>query len=440
MNLEKILYRLRISYNKNIVTQADRVSREFAESMRRERGGYRTALFLAVKDIFKDKRITGLVILVLAFSFLNVVFFTSFNYGFETTIKDNLVNTMTAHLVIEPKEGTGYIDKVSDIERKLSLIPGIVGISPHIDVNVVVTNKDRARSLPIIGITPSKENEATMIPQKVTSGEFLSDGDTNEILLGKLVSGTKVGEEKEGAFNLGELESGLKVGVGDTVVVTYDNGLSKNYHVKGIVETGIMGADYMGYVNEKEIESVYGIKDKATSIFIKLADRDAADEYRLLVMQQGIQDDVKTWKSKVSFVEDITKSLGIITSISGFVGIMTVAITIAIVIYINTSHKRRLIGVLKAIGAKDNVILTVFLMEAIFFTLFGIVAGMGMSYAITSHYRANPIPMPFGSLSPDVRPVVVFWIIAAMMVSAVFAGFYPSWKAAKQDIIKTIWG
>jgi len=292
----------------------------------------------------------------------------------------------------------------------------------------------------VVGVTPSKESEATLIPQKVISGEFLSDGDTNEIVLGKILAGTRVGEEKEEKFDIGELESGLRVGVGDIVVVTYRNGISKNYHVKGIFETGIIGADYYGYVNKKEVESVYGIDDKAAAIFIKLADRDAADEYRLLIMQQGVQDDVKTWKSKVMFVEDISQSLGMITGISGFVGIMTVAITIAIIIYINTSHKRRLIGVLKAIGAKDNVILTVFLMEAIFFTLLGIVVGICMSYAITSHYKANPIPMPFGSLSPDVRAVVVFWIIMAMVLSAVFAGFYPSWKAAKQDIIKTIWG
>lgn len=419
------------------------VSRKFLETVRREHGGNRTALFLAVKDIFKDRRITALVILVIAFSFLNVVFFTSFNYGFEANLKDNLINTMTAHLTIEPKEGTGYVNHVSDIERKLSLIPGIIGISPHLDVNAVITNKDRAMAITITGVTPSKENDVTLIPQKVTSGEFLGDGDTNEIVLGKMISGTKVGEEKEGEFNIGELESGLKVGVGDTVVVTYSNGVTKNYHVKGIIETGIIGADYTAYVSRKEIESVYaasGVEDKATAIFIKLADRDAVDEYRLLIMQQGIQDDVKTWKSKVMFVEDIANSLGIITSISGFVGIMTVAITIAIVIYINTSHKRRLIGVLKAIGAKDSVILTVFLMESIFFTLLGIVAGIGMSYAITSHYKANPIPMPFGSLSPDVRVTVVFWIIVAMILSAVFAGFYPSWKAAKQDIIKTIWG
>jgi ABC-type lipoprotein release transport system permease subunit len=201
----------------------------------------------------------------------------------------------------------------------------------------------------------------------------------------------------------------------------------------------MMDADFSAYLTTREVESVLGIEDKATEILVRLNDRSAAEEYKLKVMQ-GIPYEVKTWKDKAEFVEQITSSMRMITTITGSVGILTVAVTIAIIIYINTTYKKRLIGVLKAIGASDSVILRIFLYEAIIFSIFGILAGIGISYLLDSYISANPIVLPMGEVSLDVRADLLLTSSIAVVLSAIFAGFYPSWKASRQSIIKSIWG
>jgi putative ABC transport system permease protein len=401
------------------------------------KGETRTAAFLAIKDILKDKKVALLVVSVLSFSFVNLIFFTSFNYGLENTIEDQLINTIVSHLVIEPKEGEKFIERVSNIERKIELIPGVIASSPHIKWSGAISHKGKTvLAWQILGITPSKERMVTVIPEKIVSGEFLSDSDRNEVVLGKQLAGIKPGEE---GFDIGELFPGLQVDVGDRVVISYGNGVKKEYRVKGIYETGMMDADFSAYLTTREVESVLGIEDKATEILVRLNDRSAAEEYKLKVMQ-GIPYEVKTWKDKAEFVEQITSSMRMITTITGSVGILTVAVTIAIIIYINTTYKKRLIGVLKAIGASDSVILRIFLYEAIIFSIFGILAGIGISYLLDSYISANPIVLPMGEVSLDVRADLLLTSSIAVVLSAIFAGFYPSWKASRQSIIKSIWG
>jgi len=402
------------------------------------KGSVKTAFFLALKDIFKDKKVTCLVVLMIAFSFVNLMFFTSFNYGMTNTMQDEMINTISSHLSIEPEADDTYLQNVKSTEKKLNLISGITASSPHIDKHASITYKGKTINTKVVGLTPSKEEEVTLVPQKIKSGEFLSNRDAKEIVLGKVLVKNKMPDEDDWGF--GEFaKNALDVEVGENVVVTYDNGVSREYHVKGIIDAG-MGPDFNAYVTTKEIEDVYNQKDEATQILVRLYDRDSADEYRLLIMQQGIRGDVKTWMDKAEFIEKITASMGIITGVMTYIGLLTVAATIAIIVYINTTHKRRLIGVLKAIGSKDITVLLMFLTEACIFSLFGIVLGIVLMNLITVYFSYNPMTTPIGEIYPEVRLNLVLITFRTILIAAVISGFYPAWNAAKQNIIRSIWG
>ena len=125
------------------------------------KGTIKTALFLASKDLTKDKTIALMVVFVVAFGFLFFGISTALGDGFENAVQNELITTLTSHISIEPTEDSNVFDDVSNIERKLDLIPGIAGISPRLKSTGCVSYKDKSLDTAILALTPSKESKVT---------------------------------------------------------------------------------------------------------------------------------------------------------------------------------------------------------------------------------------------------------------------------------------
>lgn len=405
--------------------------------LRRHRGAARTALFLASRDLLKDRKVAALVVCVLAFSFINMIFFTSFQYGLQSSFEEQLVGTFTSHITIEPKENRRYVEDADGVVRKVRLIPGVVATAPTLeDSGVQIRFKGERVGAHMVGITPSEYAQVSVIPDRVAEGEFLGDGDTDKIVLGRQLVGSQDASQE---FDFG---FGLGARVGDRVRVTFSNGATREYRIKGIVESGAPQADFNAYLTRKEMESVYPeAQGKASDILVRLSDRRLAGEYKVLFLAEGIREEIRTWEETAGFIRQISGSVSVIAGVTGGVGVITVAVTMAIVIYINTTHKRRLMGVLKAIGATDGVVFRVFIYEAVLFGLLGIAVGIGLSQVMAAAFARNPIPVPVGGgVVPDIRFELLGLGGATVMLSGLLAAYYPSWRAARQPIVASIWG
>ena len=393
----------------------------------------RAVWFLAAKDVAKDKKMAVLVVTILAVSYVNLVFFSSFMNGMTDMFENQLIDLMTSHITLEPKEGHRYISNVGNIENKLELVPGVVAVAPRLSREGSISYKAKTLGIPISGITPSKESSVSILAEKVISGEFLSDSDTNQIILG---SGLTEGSEGEtgGMANLGS------VSVGDRVIITYSNGVAKSYRVKGIVKTNFGNTDISVFVTNKEIESVYSVNDIASAMLVKTEDKSKAAYYKNIIMAENIGANVKTWDESAGFVKNLSSSLNMVVIITAFVGLLVASMTMAVIIFINTTNKRRQIGILKAIGANDSVILRVYLIESAIFGILGITAGLVFGYGIMYVFNLHPIEMPMGKVYPYILSEQAFAAAALLLVSVVAAGFYPAWKAANENILKAIQG
>ncbi|MDY6964843.1 MAG: FtsX-like permease family protein [Halobacteriota archaeon] len=397
----------------------------------------RTALFLAIKDLSKDKAITFLVVFVVAFGFLFFGISTGLSDGFYYAFQDQVITTLSSHITIEPLNKDEAFDhsSTSNIEKKVEFIPGIVGISPILKTNAYIFTEEKGLNADIVGLTPSIDSKVTDLHEKVTHGEYLDDDDTDQIVLG--IQLTNV--ETEGGFSMTTIKTNIDIYVGEKISITYDNGVTREYTVKGILEGGVLGSDWTAYVTNKEMKAVYG-EEMASKILIKVDDHpEAVDKYKATILQQGIHGEVKTWKDEMGFIETVSQSLEMFTQVITAIGLMTTIITVAIVIFINSTRKKRLFGVIKAVGARNNVILTIFIIESLFFAAFGIVIGIGLSYAAQAFVTAFPITIPLGNVYLYVD--LDLFVNAAIYISlaSVLAGFYPAFRAARGDIIESIW-
>ena len=125
----------------------------------------------------------------------------------------------------------------------------------------------------------------------------------------------------------------------------------------------------------------------------------------------------------------------------GIIGLTVAAITIFIMIYINVVNKRRQIGILKAIGIKQNIIILSYIFQAMFYSVLGVIIGLFLIFSLIGPYFIrNPIKLPMGDVGLALENNAVILGIVSLILAAVIAGLIPSWNAARENILKAIWG
>ncbi len=411
-------------------------------------GNLKLALFLAFKSIVKGNRwALVLIILVMSLSFANLILTPSILSGVTNTLDEQQVNTLFANIVIDPEEDKYYLDHVRQLEDKIKQIPGVVGVSTHLNSSAFIEYQWREKESPsdrgesgtwnVIGIDPEREVNVTTIHEHIIEGDYLDAGDRDEIVLGIEVAGGD-GAQTSSFLTLGEVQ------VGDKVRLTYPNGVQREYRVKGIFHAREMTADRSAFVTRKEMASVLGrsiFTDRASQILVKT--EQAGDENRFIEEFEtlGINGEIRSWHEYGGTVGGIVSSFDVIASLINGIGLVVAAIVMFIVIYINVLNRKRQIGILRAIGIKRDIVFTTYIVQALFYAISGIILGGLITHFVIEPYFINyPLDLPIGLVSLSIEPSTVQKAVWGLILAAVFAGFIPVLSIIRQSIIKAIWG
>ncbi len=394
----------------------------------------KVSFFLACKSIKRSNiGTTVLTIAIMSLIFVNLIFLPSIVEGIAETIEQQARDYMYGNILIEPKEDDFYIDNVDSLQKKINSLPGVLGTAPRYMVGATFTHKDKFIGGTLHSASPADEIVVTKYHEGMISGEYLSESDTDEIIMGLDLTGE---EDKEG--NEADL-GGVKVG--DKIEVTFSNGVIKEYRLKGIFSVSKMGMDSFAFITEKEMESVLGSNNQASQILIKLNELGTEKEFKKKFMELGIKEKIKTWEEKTAGItEVVVSSFRIITLISTIVSLIIAVVVIFVIIYINTIYKRKQIGILKAIGIDQRVIICSYILQALFYCFSGIIIGSILLWILLSYLTTNPISFPVGTIIPVIGTSLIIQSILSLLIVSLIAGFIPSWKTARESILKAIWG
>lgn len=403
----------------------------------------KATFFLAIKDMARDRKIAALVVMLLAFSYINLTFFPAFLNGLSNTFQEEIVDTGTSHIIIQPSRESDqlYLNFESSTRKKIDLVPGVVKSSSHISLSGTLFFEGKEMGVRIEAVTPSVDMEVTTVHEKILKGEYVGDDDNSEIVLGELLAGRKIEDIIGREVGFGAADEGLGgADVGEKVRIRFSNGVEKEYRIKGIAGSqGFSIVSQTVYITKKEAENILGINDKASSIIVRLNRKEDADRHKSLILGLGIPSaNVRTWAEASSFAAGISQTFGIVVLVTTMVGIIIVMSTVGIVIFINTSRKKRIIGVLKAVGMQKNHIMSVFLLESVLFGVAGTLAGVVIVYLTVFLLTVSPIALPIGMLRPILPPETAVNAIFITIFSSVAAGYLPARMAAKQEILETI--
>jgi len=148
----------------------------------------------------------------------------------------------------------------------------------------------------------------------------------------------------------------------------------------------------------------------------------------------------------------ITGGVSLFIRIIAMVSLLVASVGIITTLHTSVLERIKEIGLLKALGFTNRLVLGVFLCEATIIgiiggglgSLLGIVLSYGMSWILVRGLNIDIKPSSYGgeTLSIQIVPtfdlgnIISMWLLS--IVLSMISGFYPSWRASRLDPVEAL--
>ena len=129
----------------------------------------------------------------------------------------------------------------------------MTGVSVRYLTGATIVYKGNEVTPLLYAINPDDDRRVLKIASKVASGEYLGDGDTDQIVIGFRLAGN-YDEKLDVIPSLGGVDAGK------VVDVTFNNGVTRQYRIKGIINSDSYDVDSNAFITKHEYESVSQMK------------------------------------------------------------------------------------------------------------------------------------------------------------------------------------
>jgi putative ABC transport system permease protein len=391
---------------------------------------------------------TSLIIFVMMLTFLNLVAVSGILVGLIEGSEQAIRKVALGDIVITELNEEDTILETESFIREISAYPEIDTYSVRYKGGATLEANYKERrnlqderdvaSVNVTGINPIQEDKMTGLSNFLIEGEYLNLNEEGYILIGAYFI-------EEYAQQFGDVfQSVADVGPGDTVRLTIGN-VSKEFTVKGIVQSKVDEINLTTFIPEKEFRRLFNRLDRnANQIVIRTINPDDNAKIVSSMKASGLDSygKILTFEENLpKFLIDIKNTFNVLGTFIGSIGIVVASITIFIIIFINALSRRRHIGILKGIGIERQVIEIAYVAQAAFYALTGSLLGALLTYGfLVPYFEKNPIQFPFsdGILSAD--PEGTFYKFLVLFVITLIAGFVPAWLIARGNTLNAILG
>lgn len=391
---------------------------------------------------------TILIIFVMTLTFLNLIAVSGILVGLIEGAERGVRAQSLGDIIISERDDEDYILETETVMRELSAYPEIQTFAARFDGGGTLEANYKERrdlrgerdiaSVLVTGIDPIREDAMSNLSNLVIKGEYLDPGEEGYILIGAYYI-------EEYAQQFGDIFDSLEgVEPGSTVRLTAGN-VSKEFIVKGIVQSKVDEVSLNTYIPEREFRRLFDRFDRnADQIVIRVQPGQSEDEVKSAMVASGLSEfgKIQTFdEGKPKFITDIKNTFNILGSFIGSIGIVVASITIFIIIFINAISRRQQIGILKGIGIERKAIEVAYVIQAAFYALLGSALGALLTYGfLVGYFERNPIQFPFsdGILVAPVDETIIRFVI--LFVITLIAGFLPAWLIVRQNTLNSILG
>lgn len=312
-------------------------------------------------------------------------------------------------MVIQPYDNINEADV--EIVKNIS---GVDAVSLILTFNGFAKTSNNITQLRINGIEPDSYDYVSG-GINVVSGSSIKQGDDTSVVLGKSVS------------------DALGVGVNDKISLGNNENNTREFTVVGIYETGMGIMDAVGYISLDAAQNLSGKEGEISNIQVKTKNPKQVDEIASLIPGkiQGVK--VITQKSILQKMTDMLNTIQIFVSSLGLIALLAGSFGVINTMLMSVYERTREIGILKAIGSRNSVIMKIFLIEAILIGLISSTVGCVLGIIIIYVF-----PLTDDIMAPMVSPSIIGIAMALGLMVSALAGIYPAWRASKMNIVEAI--
>ena len=290
-------------------------------------------------------------------------------------------------------------------------INNLTDIIPNLDIGTMVSNLT--------------SQNYVIIPQKIGEKIFMN---SSEIIVNNAPSK----EDKEESMTRKTVTiSNLK----ELTNVKSNPSINNSFAVLRIINsTGNPIIDNSIFIDVQKGKEILEKSDDYDLLFLTYDDIDKVesivnDVQKYFNNQVTILNSLEIIKSLTKFIIGISTFISSIAIFSLIVG----SIGIIITIYTSVVERTREIGIIKALGGTNRVILGMFLTESVFLGIIGAVVGIVFGF-LGSHVLLSGF-LYFLNLPLDIYPVFniveISKIGIVVIVLSIFSGLYPAYKGSK---------
>jgi len=334
-------------------------------------------LRLAWRNIWRHRRRTVIIVLAMGLSLGMMMFYDGLMDGFNNAIAGNAVRVLGGNVQVHAE---GYREKVDSnpllpLTDDMAVVqaalaqPNVIAASRRIQTGGLISNREGAFTMAIIGIDAEAEAPVSLIAEHIVDGRYVENTDEDTILIGK------------------GLADALSIKVGDRITMVgsdiHKQNRQRTMTVIGIYDIGIPSMEKAtSYISLAEAQNLFGLRDQSTEVQITLkrVGTESAIVNALTPLLPGYE--VESWANNYPELGNAVGRKNIVMDIFSVIIVMIAGIGILNLLMMAIYERTREIGLLGAMGLKPREIATTFILEGALIGFVGVIAGIVMGLMI----------------------------------------------------------
>jgi lipoprotein-releasing system permease protein len=358
----------------------------------------RYAAKIAIRHLLSTPGQTALLMLGVAMGVSVFIFMSALIGGLATLLTQRTVGNIP-HIILEmadrnpglqmPEGNLQVVQK--DLSRReqitvwepavklIDATPGVLAVSPQIRGSAFVQRGEAIAPVGVIGVQPDKLSTIADIGKAIVAGNSRLPPD-----------GVLIGQTLSREFDLR---------VGQVVQIRSDRGRVRSFRIGGIFALGISSADRQAlYMNFSTARALFDLPSGITRIEVKLSPPGAAPE---IANQLRRATGLKTtpWTEDNEQLFEALEAQGQTGTIIKVFALISIIIGIASAMLLSIVRRRSEIGILRAVGASQGLVLSIFVLEGTLIGSLGAASG-----ALFAWVGLAPFP-PIDAVQPGQLPV-----------------------------------
>jgi lipoprotein-releasing system permease protein len=396
----------------------------------------------------RARRQEGFVSVIAIFSLLGIalgvatlIIVMSVMNGFRADLLGRILG-LNGHLGVYAQAGS-----LTDFDAeatKVSEVPGVAGVTPLIEGQVMATSEIGAAGALVRGIRPEDLRRRPLVADHIVQGS-LADFEDDGVAIGD------------------RLARRLGVAVGGAITIISPQGTAtafgtmpriKTYRVAALFDVGMYEYDNSFiFVPLEAAQLFFRLPEAVTSLEVFLADPDRVrEDRRLIAAALGGHVRIVDWQQANSSLFNAVEIERNVMFLILTLIIVVAAFNIISSMIMMVKDKGRDIAILRTMGASRGAVLRIFMLSGASIGVVGTVAGLLLGVAFTRNIEAIRQALQ-KIIGTDLFAAEIYFFtriparldsgeVAAVVLMALALSFlatlYPSWRAARLDPVEAL--